>query len=184
MDDINIGGKISEYRKMKNLSIRDLAKLTGVTPSLLSQIERGLANPSLNTLKTIGQALEVPLFTFFATPVITKDLVVKSDKRKKMILPGRENILYELLSPDLNGSIEFALMELTPNTDTSDEFLEHDGEEVAFVLDGRVNLYMDGNDILLDNGDSVRIPRGAHHKWENPYDTDARVIFAITPPSF
>ena len=103
--------------------------------------------------------LEVPLFSFFTTSVTTKELVVKADKRKKMILPERENILYELLSPDLSGSIELALMQLTPSSDSSEELLEHDGEEVAFVLEGKVNL-------LLDNSD------------------DVKVIFAITPPSF
>jgi len=133
--------------------------ITGVTSSLLSQIERGLANPSLNTLNTIAKVLEVPLFSFFTTSVTTKELVVKADKRKKMILPERENILYELLSPDLSGSIELALMQLTPSSDSSEELLEHDGEEVAFVLEGKVNL-------LLDNSD------------------DVKVIFAITPPSF
>ena len=46
MSDINIGEKIAQYRKRKGLSIRELAKLANVTPSLLSQIERGLANPS------------------------------------------------------------------------------------------------------------------------------------------
>ena len=50
MSDINIGEKITQYRKSKGLSIRELAKLADVTPSLLSQIERGLANPSVNSL--------------------------------------------------------------------------------------------------------------------------------------
>jgi len=50
-------------------------------------------------------------------------------------------------------------MQLTPSSDSSEELLEHDGEEVAFVLEGKVNL-------LLDNSD------------------DVKVIFAITPPSF
>jgi len=184
MDDINIGEKISEYRKIKDLSIRDLAKMAEVTPSLLSQIERGLANPSLNTLKTIGKALEVPLFNFFATSVNDKELVVKADKRKKMILPERENILYELLSPDLNGAIELALMKLTPNSDSSNELLEHEGEEVAFVLSGKANLYLEDKVITLENGDSVRIPSGVRHKWDNSYETETTVIFAITPPSF
>ena len=184
MDDINIGEKISEYRKVKNLSIRDLAKMADVTPSLLSQIERGLANPSLNTLKTIGKALDVPLFNFFTTSVGAKELVVRADKRKKMILPERENILYELLSPDLTGSIELALMKLTPNSDSSDELLEHEGEEVAFVLSGKANLYLEDKVITLDSGDSVRIPSGIRHKWDNSYERETTVIFAITPPSF
>lgn len=184
MDDINVGEKILEYRKSKKLNIKDLAKLTGVTPSLLSQIERGLANPSLNTLKSLAKALDAPLFSFFTTSVSTKELVVKADKRKKMILPQRENILYELLSPDLSGSIELAIMKITPSSDSSEELLEHDGEEVAFVLEGKVNLFLDNTVVSLDSGDSVRIPRGMKHKWENIYNADVKVIFAITPPSF
>lgn len=184
MDDINIGEKILEYRKAKNLTIRDLAKLADVTPSLLSQIERGLANPSLNTLKTIAKSLGVPLFTFFSTPVKTKELVIRADKRKKMILPDSENVIYELLSPDLNGSIEFALMKLTPHSHSSKELMEHEGEEAAFVLEGKIKLYLDDNITILNNGDSVRIPGGTKHKWENPYDVDTSIIFAITPPSF
>jgi transcriptional regulator with XRE-family HTH domain len=184
MDDINVGEKILEYRKSKKLNIKDLAKLTGVTPSLLSQIERGLANPSLNTINSIAKVLEVPLFSFFTTSVSTKELVVKADKRKKMILPERENILYELLSPDLSGSIELALMKLTPSSDSSIELLEHDGEEIAFILEGKVNLLLDNNIVPLDTGDSVRIPMGMRHKWINDYAEDVKVIFAITPPSF
>lgn len=184
MDDINIGEKILEYRKAKKFTIRDLAKLTDVTPSLLSQIERGLANPSLNTLKTIAKALRVPLFIFFVTPADTKELVIRSGKRKKMMLPDSENIVYELLSPDLNGSIEFALMKLKPNSHSSKELMEHEGEEAAFVLDGKIKLYLNNNTTILNKGDSVRIPRGTKHKWENPYDIDTSIIFAITPPSF
>ncbi len=65
MNDLNLGEKIAEVRKKQNLSIRDLAKLADVTPSLLSQIERGLANPSVNSLKSIASSLNVPLFTIF-----------------------------------------------------------------------------------------------------------------------
>ena len=85
MSDINIGEKISLIRKKQNLSIRDLAKLAEVTPSLLSQIERGLANPSVNSLKSISSALNVPLFTFFMSEVNKEELIVRSDNRKKVI---------------------------------------------------------------------------------------------------
>ena len=69
MSDLNIGEKIAQYRKSKDLSIRELAKMADVTPSLLSQIERGLANPSVNSLKSIANALNAPLFTFFTSEV-------------------------------------------------------------------------------------------------------------------
>ncbi len=184
MQDVNIGKKILEYRKSKNLSIRELAKLAQVTPSLLSQIERGLANPSINTLKIISKSLDVPVFTFFMASVDTNDLVVRGDKRKKMIFPESNNFTYELLSPNLKGSIEFALMKLTSDSHSSENLMSHEGEEAAFVIKGKVDLHLEDEVITLKQGDSVRIVPHMKHKWENSYDEDTDVIFAITPPSF
>ena len=65
MNEVDISRNITEYRKRKELTIKELANLTGVTPSLLSQIEKGTSNPSINTLKQISSALDIPLFNFF-----------------------------------------------------------------------------------------------------------------------
>ena len=65
MVEVDISKNITTYRKMKDLTIKELATLTGVTPSLLSQIEKGTANPSINTLKQISYALDIPIFNFF-----------------------------------------------------------------------------------------------------------------------
>lgn len=184
MDDINIGQKILEHRKAKGLNIRELAELANVTPSLLSQIERSLANPSINTLKLISKALAVPLFTFFVSSINTKDLVVRANNRKRMIFPESKDFAYELLSPDMNGAIEFLLMKLTPNSCSSEESMGHEGEEVAFVMDGKINLYLGDELIILNTGDSVKIPPFSKHKWHNPYDLSSNVVFAITPPVF
>ncbi|PAB60044.1 helix-turn-helix domain-containing protein [Anaeromicrobium sediminis] len=184
MEDINIGEKILEYRKAKSLTIRDLAKMVEVTPSLLSQIERGLANPSINTLKAISKALDVPLFTFFMNSVNRDNLVVRADSRKKIIFPENKNFAYELLSPDLNTTIEFILMTLTPGSHSSEELMAHKGEEAAYVMEGKVTLYLNDDPILLNEGDSVRILPNMKHKWENTYDKVTKVVFAVTPPAF
>lgn len=65
MENIDIGKKVEKYRKMKDLTNRELAALAGITPSMLSQIERGLANPSIQTLKVLAKTLDVPTFSFF-----------------------------------------------------------------------------------------------------------------------
>lgn len=182
MNDIDIGKKIMEYRKAKNLSIRELAELSNVTSSLLSQIERGLANPSINTLKMISKALDVQLFSFFLCSPSSKDLVVRANNRKEIIFPESKGIVYELLSPDLSGSIEFATFKLEPNGES--ELMEHKGEEVANVLQGKIKLHLNGEIVELNEGDSVRIPPYTNHKWANSYDEVSKVIFAITPPTF
>lgn len=186
MSDINIGKKIATIRKSKNLTIKDLAEKANVTASMLSQLERGLANPSINTLKTIALALDVQLFTFFIEDETKDNLVVKPSDRKQMIIPseGHELITYELLSPDLKGDVELAIMTLTPKSHTSKDNFKHTGEEVAYVSKGQVHLFLDDEKIELDEGDSVRIPPNMLHRWYNPYLNEAVVIFAVSPPSF
>ena len=179
MTDINIGEKIAEYRKKQNLSIRDLAKMADVTPSLLSQIERGLANPSVNSLKSISSALNVPLFTFFVSQVDKKDLIVRSDSRKKVILPGSEDVIYEILAPDTNDKLEFAIMNLAPHTSSCNDQIYHNGCEIAYILHGEVDLYLDEDKFSLKQGDSVKIPIGTNHRWENSSDSESKVIFAV-----
>lgn len=186
MNDINIGKKISSIRKAKDWTIKELSERASVTPSMLSQLERGLANPSINTLKAIASALEVQLFTFFIEDEPKDNLVVKPSDRMQVILPSesQELITYELLSPDLNGDIEMALMTLSPGSETSKDNFEHTGEEVAYVSNGNVLLYLNDDEIKLYQGDSVKIPPHMLHRWYNPFEEDAIVIFAVTPPSF
>ncbi|MGL6108054.1 helix-turn-helix domain-containing protein [Romboutsia sp.] len=184
MNDVNVSQNILKYRKSKNLTIKDLASLSGVTSSLLSQIEKGTANPSLNTIKSIASVLEVPLFNFFVSDINTKDLVVRADSRKKMTFPESDSFSYELLSPNLNGSIEFMMMKIPQNAHSSDELMDHKGEEVAYVTKGSVHLYLMNDVILLNTGDSIKIPPHAKHKWVNEFSNEAEVVFAVTPPSF
>lgn len=101
-----------------------------------------------------------------------------------MIFPESKNFSYELLSPDLNGDIEFVLMKLTPGSCSSNEPMCHDGEEVAIVIEGSVTLFLSDDKYVLNKGDSVRISPKLSHKWQNAFDKSTSVIFAVTPPSF
>lgn len=179
MNDLNLGEKIAEVRKKQNLSIRDLAKLADVTPSLLSQIERGLANPSVNSLKSIASSLNVPLFTFFVSEVDKKNLIVRHNNRKKVILPGSKDVVYEILIPDSSGNLEFAIINLAPNTSSCVDRITHNGDEIAYVLEGEVKLFMDEDEFTLFKGDSVKVPLGTKHKWQNDSNSESKVIFAV-----
>ncbi|MGM7722950.1 helix-turn-helix domain-containing protein [Metabacillus sp. Hm71] len=181
MMEINIGKKVEKYRKAKGLSSRELAKIAEITPSMLSQIERGLANPSIQTLKVLANALDVPTFSFLLEETNTEDLVVRSNERKKMVV---ENLSYELLSPDFTGTLATAIMNVPPNTSSSEKLLEHKGEEVAFVLKGKIKVYLNDEEYILEAGDSVKIPAYMKHKWENLFKEEAVILFSVTPPAF
>jgi len=181
---INIGEKIAQYRKQKGLNIKEVSKKTGLTSSMLSQIERGNANPSINSLRLIAQALEVPLVSFFEDEENTKTLVVRANQRKKVMSPLNEEVVYESLSPHLAGKIQFTLMKLGPKMESAEKPMSHEGEEAALVLNGDIRLHLEDEVLELHHGDSVRIPPGKAHKWENKGDEEINVVFAVTPPSF
>ncbi|UOE53533.1 helix-turn-helix domain-containing protein [Bacillus sp. CMF12] len=181
MENIDIGKKVEKFRKEKGYSSRELAKIAEITPSMLSQIERGIANPSIQTLKVLAKALDVPTFSFLLEETKTEDLVVRFNERKHMIV---ENLSYELLSPDFTGTLATAIMNIPPDTSSSEKLLEHKGEEVAYVLEGKIKVYLNEAEYILEAGDSVKIPAYMKHKWENNFDEKAAILFSVTPPSF
>ncbi len=182
-DSVRLGKKIATARINKNLSLRQLAKMINVTPSLLSQIERGIANPSLNTLRMIAIALDVSLFSLFIEPADADNLITRANNHKKVIFP-HNNLEYIMLSPNLNGAIEMILINIPPQSQSAQVPLPHQGEEIAYVMSGTVTLFLGDIIETLYEGDSVKIPPGLEHKWENRSDSVVTVIFAITPPTF
>ncbi|MDU2063953.1 MAG: cupin domain-containing protein [Sporomusaceae bacterium] len=179
----NLGARIAQVRLSQEMKLRELAEKIQLSPSMVSQIEKGHVNPSLNTLRSIATALGVPLFTFFLEELSATNLVVRAGTGRKIKQP-QSNLEYTLLSPDLSGSIEMAVMKLEPHSVSFQELLSHTGEEMAYVESGECLLHLGNQIITLQTGDSVRIPPGIQHKWENQSDAETAIIFAITPPTF
>lgn len=183
MDELYIGKKIQGFRTQQGLSIRELSQRSGITASMLSQIERDLVNPSINTLKALSKELDVPLFRFFKDDDEGRELVVRKGHHKTIGHP-RQDVVYDLLTPDTSGPIEFCMMHVPVGGGSGDALQAHNGEEVSYVLDGPVSLILDAAAYDLETGDSVRIPAHTVHRWENHGDKEAQVVFAVTPPSF
>ncbi|QCR31176.1 helix-turn-helix domain-containing protein [Lysinibacillus sp. SGAir0095] len=176
-----IGLKVEQYRKNAGLSLRELAKQADITPSMLSQIEKGHSNSSIQTLKSLAKVLDVPVFTFLMDELDTRELVVRKEERKQIIIDGLE---YELVSPDFTSQIATAIMHLKPGKSSSETPMSHKGEEVAYVVKGPIQLSLLGDEYTLMTGDSVKIPAQALHMWSNPADEQVSILFSVTPPSF
>ena len=184
MQDIHLGKKIQTLRTERGLSVRKLASAAGITASMLSQIENEQVNPSIQTLRGLAGALRVPLYDFFReeSPQIT---VVTPESRMTIGRKQEPDVVYELLTPDTQGSIEFCMMHIPAGGTSGPESQSHTGEEVAYLVSGsRVELELEGERYPMNPGDSIRIPGQAKHLWHNGGDTPAQVIFALSPPSF
>ncbi|WP_274364768.1 helix-turn-helix domain-containing protein [Paenibacillus thermotolerans] len=162
-----IGTKIRKLRRELGLTVDELAKKTGLSQSMVSQIENGLTNPSLDTLWKISHCLGVPVFSFFKEITSSEVKVTKREDQKlmKMLHP---NVIYRILSPALDNGIEVFELIVQPGEAKHFPQLNHQGEEFGYVVEGRLEVIIEDRVFRLDTGDSIYFNSGQKHKFNNP----------------
>jgi transcriptional regulator with XRE-family HTH domain len=187
MDNSQILSQLSErihrIRQQRGLSLEELAASSEVSASFLSQLERGLGNPSFVTLTKIARALSVPIGSFFGEePGVTNGLV--RNNRRKRLIPSNADLVYELITPDLNRLFEVVSIEIPPNEGEPDSPFQHDGEECVLALEGTLEFHLGGETYTLEPGDSITFPGGLPHWGYNPGSFTTKLIIVISPPAF
>ncbi len=177
-----VGKKIRAVREELGMSSSQLAKAAGLSQSAISQIERGVVDPSLRTLRAIAETLDTPIFTFFLDAP-SKEIIVRKERRRAFSPPDYKG-RYELLSPDSTGKLEMISMSLEPGTSSSREPLCHAADECMVVLQGRAGIVAGDERFELDEGDSIYLNEGIPHRVTNVGDDELVCIVAISPPSF
>ena len=181
-DAATIGEGIRRERLRRGLTLAQLAQQVNLTVSALSQIERGASDPSLNSLRRIAQAFDVPMFQFLVGTT-SREIVVRRDQRIRLTFPNRE-LEYRLVSADTSGEFEVLSLALKPGSTTSQLPNSHASEECAVVLSGQVVAEVAGQEYELGAGDSIKIHRELLHKFTNRSTADAELLIIISPPTF
>jgi transcriptional regulator with XRE-family HTH domain len=194
-------GEVLRARRRGRFTVEELSERAGVSSGLISQIERGKGNPSFKTMQKLAAALELPLGALFqddgAPPTgyppnsdggaissqPERQMVVRGDARKKLVFP-KESMVWELLTPDLNRSLEMLRAVVPPDYDTRDVPFAHAGEECVHIVRGRVEVHIGEQVFVLEAGDTITYDSTVPHWWRNLGGTEAEVISACTPPSF
>jgi len=174
---------LEELRREKGLTLEMLAELSGVSASLLSQLERGIGNPSFITLSKMAYGLGVPISVFFQGLDAPTDAVVRKKHRKKLVLEDR-NLVYELLTPDLNRALEFVWSEFEPGMCTEQRPFIHEGEEAGLVLQGTLEVHLGDRVYILEAGDSISFRSDIRHWYRNPGKEKVIAVWVIAPPSW
>lgn len=183
---VALGQELRRQRRARELTVEELADLAGVSSGLVSQLERGRANPSLSNLQKLARALRMPLVSLFSPiepPQPSRYGVVRAGARKQLVLP-QEGIVYELLTPDLHRKLEMIRSVVPVDYDTSAVPYVHEGEECVHVLRGRIEAGIGGERIVLGPGDSITYDAIVPHWWRNVGGLEGELISAVTPPSF
>jgi transcriptional regulator with XRE-family HTH domain len=180
-----LGTRIRALRKRRGMTLSELAEQSKLTAGYISQLERNLAYPSIPALFNIARSLGVTIQWFFASEAPTQEAdrgyVVRRNARTS--LHYEDGITDELLSPQPLRQLEMLHSRFPPGT-YSEESYSHEGEEAGYVLSGEFELWVGDRHFRLQEGDSFSFSSQEPHRYGNPGEKDALILWVITPPTF
>jgi mannose-6-phosphate isomerase-like protein (cupin superfamily)/DNA-binding XRE family transcriptional regulator len=167
------------------MTLLKLADAAGCSESMLSKVETQRAEPSLTLLRRLASALGVNLAALFDD--VEQTIVLRAGSRPRLGPPGirrGDGISLEQLVPFQVGSLLQANIHIVEPGGGSDGLIEHEGEEVGYLLSGTLDLEVDGEVHRLGAGDSFHFRSERPHGYSNPGDSEALILWVNTPPTF
>lgn len=188
MNEMNydIGKKIKELRLKRNLTLKQVAKETGFSTALISQIENNNISPPIATLAKLSQFFNVKMGYFFEeeTEPVKFAVCLKGEGRQidRVISKSgkKHGYSYEALAYDFpNKRMEPFILKLDKELDDDESMYSHEGEEFLIVMKGKVVVAIEKERIKLKEGDSIYFDSSAKHRLLNPYKEEAYVLAVI-----
>jgi transcriptional regulator with XRE-family HTH domain len=168
LEQYKIGHKVRALRLGKKLGLVQLGAHTGLSPALLSKIERGQLIPTLPTLLRIALVFGVGLEHFFVEQAkATVSVIRKSERLQLPDTPGSATpaYLFESLDfPVTERKMQAFYAEFPPQAKNSEPH-SHDGAEFIFIIKGQLGVAVDGKEVTLDEGDAMYFESGAPHSY-------------------
>lgn len=182
-DAETLGADLRALRRARGLTLQDMGDALGRSVGWISQVERGLSDPSITDLRHMAKLLDVSVSSLFRAGGDADDegYVVRATARRP--IGSREAGLVEgLLSPDLTDDFEMVHSTFEPGAQITDA-VQRPTQEVAYIVSGKLDLWINGRTFHLAQGDSARV-RGEPFRWSNPYTDPCVAIWAIAPPVY
>jgi len=176
-----LGSRLQRLRKKKQMTLRDVAKQTQLSPSHISAIERSMSHPSVAVLQKLAAALGTNMIGLIGGSATTDHLVVHPNERRPLDLNLRGVEIQQLYTVDT--SLESLLFLVAPGADS--ETYNHNGEEFLFIMSGTLNIVLDKTqEFVLQAGDAMTFQSHRPHRFSNTGDVTATVLWINTPPTF
>jgi transcriptional regulator with XRE-family HTH domain len=183
LESYRIGPKIRALRLAKKLRLAQLGEHTGLSPGMLSKIERGQLFPTLPTLLKIAMVFGVGLEHFF-TDLVERPTVAVVRKKERVRLPDRlddrpPSYFFSSLdfpAPDRSMDAYYAEFEAPPTEPHS-----HIGAEIVYVVNGKLAVHVDSQDIVLSEGDSLYFDSSCPHTYQRRGRATCSAVVVVAP---
>ncbi len=177
---MDIGGKIRQLRTQKGLTLEELASRSELTKGFLSQLERNLTSPSIDSLDDILEALGTNLSDFFQEDKVEQYVFREND----FFIDERESCTVHWIVPNTQKNRMEPILLTLPEGGRSFEVAPHSGEEFGYVVDGTVTLVCDGKESVLRRGETFYLHGRTFHTLRNAQKAPAHILWVSTPPLF
>ena len=161
-----IGGILKHHRKRKNITLKELCDLTGLSVSYLSMLERGLNSPTVANLNLICKALDMTMAELIQK-LDTSQIVVHRDERETIF--RNDGYLYESAT---KGTRPLSCVVMTISDALVHESTPHVADEVGYVISGSLAMNVNGQDYTLEVGDSIYIAANSYHSYRKTSKCD------------
>jgi len=176
----NLGPLLNDARKRQGLTLDALAASSGVSRSMLSQIERSEASPTFSTLWNITRALGLTLADLVAGPQAAPPIDVQLDHFTPEITTPDKRCTLRILSPaDSAGRTEWYLLTLLPGGELSSDAHAEGTTEHLTVLDGRLWVSSAVNHAAVELGETARYSAAVPHVISAGDDEGARALLVV-----
>ena len=177
---LDLGDKLRRLRKKRGLTVTEAARQAHISAGFLSAIELSRANPSVATIYRLAAAYGSTVLELYDLPA-QSNRVIRPRNRKS--LETKSGVRMELLSTGTK-MLESMLIRVPPGTG-SDGTYTHQGEDFLYMLEGTLEVWLDEVEChLLEQGDSFWFESNRGHRWFNPTNEEAAVLWVNTPPTF
>lgn len=183
------GARLRHARKLRGMTMKDVAKKAELTESYVSKLERDLVSPSLNALHRICRALDTNIAFLFPEQEDSSSTikVVRASERVTLQVSGENihnGISLESLIPNTPSDLLQVNVHIIRPGGGGHDPIQHKGQEFGFVLGGSLELTVDGNTIHLSVGDAFSFDSTLGHTYRNTERDVAKVLWVNTPPTF
>jgi transcriptional regulator with XRE-family HTH domain/KaiC/GvpD/RAD55 family RecA-like ATPase len=184
---LDIGAKVKALRAEQGFSQKELAETVSVTPSTISQIESSAIYPSLPVLFKLAQALNVDISSFFhdRNDIAERSLFSGEGVKISFADLPKGSIHGIRLSPvDFEARAEPYIIEISPNKKLPSHFFVHKGEEMGYLLSGKLRFTLGETVHTADVGDVIYLKTHMPSQWQNTGPEPAKLLWIkINPPS-
>lgn len=178
--EVLVGGRLRDLRSKHGYSLRTLANRSGLNVNTLSLIENGKSSPSVSTLQQLAQALDVPLSAFFASEPLEKRVIYTPITQRPQAVFGSTQM--QNLGKDFAGSVvQPFVVTINPSEGSGEQIIVHTGHEFVYCLSGSIRYQIDGDEYLLQSGDSLLFEAHLPHCWENKGEDKAQILLILYP---